>query len=46
MLVANDKGGDEIFPRDVHISPGICFTAEENSGRRQVKYRLMKELCD
>ena len=28
--VANDKGDSEMILEDVHRSPGICLTAEEN----------------
>ena len=30
MLVANDKGDNEMIPGAVHRSPDICLTAEEN----------------
>ena len=30
---ANDKGDNEIIPRAVHRSLGICLTAEENPGK-------------
>ena len=30
MSVANDKGDNEMILGAVHISPGICLTAEEN----------------
>ena len=44
--VANDKDDNEINPRAVRRSPGICLTAEENPGKPQQGDRLMKELCD
>ena len=34
--VANDKGDNEMIPVVVHISPGICLTAEENPGKSQL----------
>ena len=34
-LSTNDKDA-EIIPRDVHRSPGIYFTAEENPGKPQL----------
>ena len=46
MLVANDKDDNEIIPRDVHRSPDICLTAEENPVKPQLGDRLMKGLCD
>ena len=42
--VANDKG-DEMILGVVHMSPGICLTAEENPRKPQLGDRLMK-LCD
>ena len=44
--VANDKGDNEMIPGAVYRSPGICLTAEENSGKRQRGDRLMKGLLD
>ena len=46
MSVANDKGDDEMIPGDVHRSPGICLTAEDNPGKPQLGDCLMKGLCD
>ena len=46
MSVANDKGDNEIIPEAVHISPGICLTAEENPRKPQLGDCLMKRLCD
>ena len=34
--VTNDKGDNEMIPRAVHRSPGICLTAEENPGKPQL----------
>ena len=34
--VANDKGDNEMILGAVHRSPGICLTAEENSGHNKV----------
>ena len=44
--VANDNGDNEMMSVDVHRSPGICLTAEENPGKSQLGDRLMKGLCD
>ena len=44
--VANDKGDNEMILGAVHISPGICLTAEENPRKPQLGDRLMKGLCD
>ena len=30
MLIANDKGDNEMIPGAVHRSPDICLTADEN----------------
>ena len=38
-LSANDN---EITPEAVHRSPGICLTAEENSGKPQLGHRRLK----
>ena len=35
-LSANDKSNNEMIPGDVHRFPGICLTAEENSGQPQL----------
>ena len=35
-LVANDKNDNEMIPGAMHISPGICLTAEENPGKPQL----------
>ena len=35
-VLANDKGNNEIIPRAVQRSTGICLTAEENSGKPQL----------
>ena len=43
--VANDKGDNEMISETVHRSPGICLTAEENTGKPQLGDRLMKGLC-
>ena len=39
---ANDKDNIEMIPGDVHRSPGICLTAEENPRNPQLGDRLMK----
>ena len=44
--VANDKGDNEMIRGAMHRSPGICLTADENLGKRQLGDRLMKGLCD
>ena len=44
--VANDKGDNEMILGAVHISPGICLTAEENPGKPRLGERIMKGLCD
>ena len=44
--VANDKGDNEMILGAVHISPGICLTAKENTGKSQLVDSLMKGLCD
>ena len=44
--VANDKGDNEMVPGAVHRSPGICLTAEENSGKPQAGDLLMKGCAD
>jgi hypothetical protein len=46
MSVANDKGDNEMIPGTVYRSPGICLTAEENSGKLQLEDCLIKGLCD
>ena len=38
-LSAN-KGDDEMIPGFVHISPGICLTAEENPEKPQLGDRI------
>ena len=43
-LVAIDKGDYEKIPGAMHMSPGICLTAEENPGKPQLGDRLMKGL--
>ena len=43
-LWGNDKSVNEMM-RAVHNSPGICLTAEENSGRPQLGHRQWR-LCD
>ena len=44
--VANDKDDNEMILGSVYRSPGICFTAEENTRKPQLGDRLMKGLCD
>ena len=46
MLVAKDKGNNEMILGAVHRSPGICLTAEENPRKPQLGDSLMKGLCD
>ena len=46
MSVANDKGDNEMILADMHRSPGICLTAEENTRKPQLGDRMMKGLCD
>ena len=36
------KGGNEVKPENVHRSPGICLTTEEDSGKLQLGDSLMK----
>ena len=43
--VANEEGDNEMIPRAVHRSPGICLTAEEYLGKPQLGDHLMKGLC-
>jgi hypothetical protein len=43
--VANDKSDNELILGAVHRSPGNCLTAEENTRKRQLGNRLMKELA-
>ena len=43
--VGNYKGDNEMVPEAVNRSPGICFTAEENSRKPQLGDRLVKRLC-
>ena len=43
--IANDKGDNEMILGAVHISPGICLTAEQNSRKPQIGDHLMKGLC-
>ena len=40
MSVANDKDDNEMILGTVHIYPGICYTAEENSRKPQLGDRL------
>ena len=42
----SDKGNNEMILGAVHRSPGICLAAEENPGKPQLGYRLMKGLYD
>ena len=44
--VTNDKGDNEMILGDVHRSPGICLTAEENLRKHQLGDRPMKGPCD
>ena len=44
--LANDKDDNEMIPGAVNISPVICHTAEENSGKPQLGDQLIKGLCD
>ena len=46
MLVANDKGDNEMILRAVHRSPGICLIAKENPRKPQLGDLLMKGLYD
>ena len=46
VSVTNDKGDNEMIPGAVHISRGICLTAEENPGKPQLGDRLLKRLRD
>ena len=39
---ANDKGDNGMIPANLHRSPGICLTAEEKPGKRQLGDRLIK----
>jgi hypothetical protein len=43
---ANDKSDNEMMPEAVDRSSGIYLTAEENTGKPQLGYCLMKWLCD
>ena len=36
LLLANDKGDNEMIPGAAHRSPGINLTAEENPGKPQL----------
>ena len=42
--IANDKDDDEIILGAVHISPGICLTAEENPRKPQLGDCLMSQM--
>ena len=39
------KGDNEMILGAVHISPGVCLTAEENVGKPQLGDRLMNGGC-
>ena len=43
-VTANDKGDNEVKLEIVHRSPGICLMVEENPGKHNVRYRLIKAL--
>ena len=40
--VANDKGVNQMILGAVHISPGICLTAEETPRKPQLGWVLLK----
>ena len=37
---------NEMIPKTMHRSPGICLIAEENPGKLQLENSLMKGTCD
>ena len=44
MKFINLKADNDMIQEAVHRSPSICLTAEENSGKPQLKDRLTKAL--
>ena len=44
--VVNDKGGNEMIPKTVHISPGNCLMVKKNSEKPQLGDRVMNGLCE